>query len=166
MSELDLTSGDPKRAARIAQIRDEQEEGAAASRARRGTAKPKSESSSSSSKSKSTSSKGSTDAGLKGQLKDAFERLAEQRNSKGDEELGTALQEEAESMAQGLISATRALPFLRQPLLFLLGVLVPVLAFWRVGSILANRWADRREAVMREREMAAAGAAVAPQPTP
>lgn len=156
MAEIDLDRGDPSAAERIA---ERQSAGSDRSKRIRQTR--------SESTKKSTGSKRPTasDTSLKSELKGAFDRLAEQREAKGDDELATALKEEAESMAQGLVSLTRTVTFLRVPLLFLLGILVPVLAFWRVGSILLARFAERRARIVAEQELAAAGIESAP-PTP
>lgn len=147
-SELNLSHGDPDRAARI---QERQEAGSSRSKTRRGTSKSESGGKS------SGGSKGSTAArNIKSDLKDAFNRLGDLRLAKDDEELGTALKEEAESMAQGLVSATRALPFLQGPILFFLAILVPTLAFWRVGSILFGRAVERRARIEAERQAATA----------
>lgn len=48
---------------------------------------------------------------------------------------------------------TRVIPFLRRPLLVVLGIAIPVLAFWRVGGILMGRMLERRARILAERQM-------------
>lgn len=154
--ELDLEHGDPDAAERISQLGSER------SRARRAT-RSKGDSSSgsgTSSGSKSSSSKsggGKSDASLSSGLGDAFNRLAEQLESRGDDELADAIRKDAEAMTRGIMALTRAATVLRAPILLLVNIAVVFLAFWHVGSILVRRWADRRQRVMAEREAQAAG---------
>lgn len=163
MPEIDLENGDPDRAERIAKVRGDQEAGQARSRAARASSKSEKSDKPSATKAKSSST-GTTDANLKSRLRDAFVRLADQRETKDDTELSLALREEADAMAQGLVSLTRNITPLRFPLLFVLNFLEPVLAFWRVGGILLGRFATRRNLIEQEREMARADAVQASQP--
>lgn len=156
MSTLDLEQGDAERAERIA----EQQSAGQLRRQRRkveaeksGEKKPPA--------SKSTASR--TDSDLIGRLNDAFERLASGLESRGDEELSTAIREEKESMSRGLVSLTRSIKPLRRPLVFVISFLEPVIAFWRVGGILARRAIERRQARIHKREAAAASVDYAEQ---
>lgn len=141
--ELDLSQGDEARAERIAQIKGE---GESRQRSRRTSSK-------SSAKKKPVAS----DTSLAGQLSDAFDRLAEQRKTVGDDELADALTEGKDAMSNALVAMTRTVTFLRKPLLFFLSILMPILAFWKVGNILARRFAERRQQVMAQRQQAEAG---------
>lgn len=154
--ELDLERGDPSAAARIAA------EGSARSKRARSSKSDGDSGSSSGSRSgggSKTSGKG-TDASLANRLGEAFSRLADQLEARDDQELADAIRQDSRAMSQGLVSLTRAVTFLRLPLLLFLGFLEPILAFWHVGSILFGRWVARRQRVMQEREMAAAGVEV------
>lgn len=124
-------------------------------------------SSSSGGRSSSSGSKGSGDrenTGLASRLNTAFSKIADQMAVRGDEELATALREERSAMSQGLVSLTSTLTPLRWPLVVLLSLVEPFLAFWRVGRILFFRflnWRERRiiEAQQQQAEYEAAQAA-------
>lgn len=73
-----------------------------------------------------------------------FDRIVKARRDREDEELAAVIEEDAEAMAQGFLSITSNVPFLRMPLLMFLNVAEPVMAFNRVGRILAYRWMERR----------------------
>jgi hypothetical protein len=151
--ELDLINGDPERAERIA------ESGSARSRriraaAGKGPASSKSSNVSGGSGSGTTAKKPDTD--LVARFRSAFDKLAD-RLAERDEELSAAISEESEGMAKGLVSVTRTVPFLRAPLFILFGILEPILAFWRVGSIFVRRWLDHRDRVHAERALAQTG---------
>lgn len=96
------------------------------------------------------------DRELHSRLVDAFDQVVEWREARDDEELATAISEDKEKMAKGLVSLTHAVVPLRQPLLIFLGFVEPVMAFGRVGRILATRWVTRRQ--QQAEEMAAAQA--------
>ena len=60
-------------------------------------------------------------------------------------------------MSQGLVSLTATLTPLRLPLIVFMSLVEPVLAFWRVGRILALRllnWRERRIVAMQEQQAA------------
>jgi hypothetical protein len=122
--ELDLEKGDPSRAEQRRQRR------------REATSTPTGES-------KATTDK--LDKELHSRLVDAFDQVVEWREARDDEELATAISEDKEKMAKGLVSLTHAVVPLRQPLLIFLGFVEPVLAFGRVTRILATRWVARRQ---------------------
>jgi hypothetical protein len=90
----------------------------------------------------------------------AFIKLADQMLARGDEELAEALREERRPMAQGLVSLTATLTILRLPLVVVMSLIEPVLAFWRVGGLLFQRFL-----VWRERRILAAQRAQAEQQT-
>ena len=94
---------------------------------------------------------------LHSRLVDAFNQIVEWREAREDEELATAINEDKEKMAKGLVSLTHAVAPLRQPLLIFLGFVEPILAFGRVGRILATRWVARQQ----RRQQAAEELAVA-----
>jgi len=104
--------------------------------------------------SKTTSEK--LDRELHGRLTGALDQVVEWRQAREDEELATAIDEDKEKMAKGLVSLTHVVVPLRQPLLIFLGFVEPLLAFGRVGRILAGRWFERR--AQRAEEMAQAQA--------
>lgn len=72
-------------------------------------------------------------------------RITDRLEERGDHELATALQEDGDAMVGGLVELTRRFTALRTPLLLILGLVEPVLAFGRVGRILIRRAQWRRE---------------------
>lgn len=90
--------------------------------------------------------KGLSDAGLRKKLNDCLERIADTLEVREDEELSALIREDADVIAAGLVSLTRPFQVLRVPLLALVAVVEPALAFGRIGRILLGRWADRRAA--------------------
>jgi hypothetical protein len=72
-------------------------------------------------------------------------RIADRRTNAGDDELAGAIMEDGPIIAQGVADITAAVNPLRVPLLLLLGVIEPAIAFLRVGGILAGRIAGRRQ---------------------
>lgn len=153
MSELDLEHGDANAAERIAaagsarhsRVTRERKESGDSSGTTSGTKRSRGR------PSKAASTKASENS-LASQLVDAFGKLADQLQAREDDELATAIREEAEGMTVGLISATRIVPFFRKPLVLILGIAVPVLAFWRVGGILLRRELERRARKMQPQE--------------
>lgn len=92
---------------------------------------------------------------LRGRLSDCFDRIAESVRQRGDDELADLLADDAAIMAQGLVSLTRPFRALRTPLLALVAIVEPALAFGRVVRLLAGRWADRRARAAEAAAMAA-----------
>lgn len=81
---------------------------------------------------------------LKDRLVRTFTRASQALDNRGDEELATAIEEDTEIMSDSLVSiAKTAVPF-RKFLTTILGVVEPLLAFARVGSILIRRLLTRR----------------------
>jgi hypothetical protein len=79
-----------------------------------------------------------------------FDRIAQWRESREDEELASAVREDTEMMVSGVVSLTGSFPFLRTPLIMLLSILEPLLAFGRVVRILVGRWMARRQAQVEQ----------------
>ena len=84
------------------------------------------------------------DAEVRERLGNVFERLAEWRESRGDEELAAIIREDARSMTAGFVSLTRNLPVVRAVVLNVLAFLEPVLAFGRLVRVVVGRWQVRR----------------------
>lgn len=153
--ELDLEKGDPERADRIEGKTTTAKKPMAQQRAAgRPTAREK--------------AKQQEDTEVKSRLVRVFNRIADMLERKGDEELAEAIADTAEDMTQGFVSLTRNVTFLRGPLLMLLNLVEPTLAFWKVGGILFGRWYSRRvmsaEEVQRIHDENAAFAASHAQP--
>jgi len=104
--------------------------------------------------SKTTSEK--LDRELHSRIVTSFERVVEWREARDDQELATAIDEDKDKMATGLVSLTHTVAPLRQPLVTFLGFVEPLLAFGRVGRILVTRWVTRRQ--QRAQDLAAAQA--------
>jgi hypothetical protein len=94
----------------------------------------------------------SEDAEVEGQLSQAWERVAEWREARDDDELSEAIREDADVMTKGFVSLTSNFKPLRRPLIIFLNVILPLFAFARVGRILLTRWVERRERRIAERE--------------
>lgn len=107
-----------------------------------GTKKPP-PSSSRSSRS-SNAKKSSTDNDLKSRLHTVFDRIADAAEARGDSELAEVLREDRDVMATGLVSLTRPLAALRTPLLAVLAIIEPVMAFSRIGRLAFGRVLVRR----------------------
>jgi hypothetical protein len=95
------------------------------------------------------------DADVRGKLESVFERLAEWREGRGDIELAEIIREDAAAMTGGLVALTRPLEWLRGPLVFVLAIVEPALAFGRILRVVAGRWAERRARIAYERELEA-----------
>lgn len=143
-TEIDLEKGDPRYA---------EESPAAARRARRKGASEEKAKSSSSSSSRATSSD-KLDNEIRNRLERAFDRIAEWREARGDQELADIIREDASAMAQGGVAATRGVPALRGPVIMFLNLLEPILAFNRVGRTLLVRLMYRRQLRAQEQEQA------------
>jgi hypothetical protein len=90
------------------------------------------------------------------QVARTFDRIVKALEDREDEELATVIEEDKDAMSRGIVSLTRNVKQLRKPLIVVLNLIEPLLAFGRVGRILLLRFAERRARVMAEREMAAA----------
>lgn len=87
---------------------------------------------------------GPSDADLKTRLGGVFDRLAESASVRGDDELAEVIREDGPTMVNALVSMTRPFKALRAPLVLLLGVAEPVIAFQRVARIVISRVMFRR----------------------
>lgn len=146
MSTINLETGEPE------------EDESPSQRRRRARRSGSSSDSSTSSGRSSSSSKASEreNTSVAGRLNTAFTKLADQMAARGDDELAEALREERSAMSQGLVSLTSSIPFLRIPLVILLSLLEPVLAFARVGRILFYRFLTWRQRRIEEAQAAQA----------
>lgn len=97
---------------------------------------------------------------LRGQLDRTLERLAEALEGRDDDELATAIREDAKAIASGLIGLTRQLAPARRILIVAVALAEPALAFGRIGRILLGRLAARQQ----RRAEAQAASDVAPAP--
>src|SRR6266498_147990 len=82
---------------------------------------------------------------LKERLTTVFTRIADAADARGDMELAEVVRDDKEIMATGLVSLTRPFMLLRTPLLLLLAVVEPVMAFGRIGRLTLERVLIRRE---------------------
>lgn len=120
--------------------------------------------SASSSKSRPSRSAAKQEADLRERLVECFDRIAGALRTRGDEELAELIDEDAEVMAVGLVSMTRPLQVLRAPLLVVVAVVEPLLAFGRIGRVLLVRFAERRAIAQMQAEAAQQDADGEPQP--
>lgn len=91
---------------------------------------------------------------LKSRLSACFDRISEALTERGDEELAELVRDDGPVMAQGLVSLTRPFRALRTPLLALVAIIEPLLAFGRVLRLLGERWQARRYARAAAQEQA------------
>jgi hypothetical protein len=146
MEDLDLETGDEARAEASPAERRRLAREAAEGKVRSGeTGKPKTAS-------KSQAAVKREDGELRGKLDRALDRIAKTLEARGDHELAEVIREDGEQIAQGLMSLTNGVKFLRGPLVFLLNVVEPVLAFGRITRILYHRWQDRAARRQWERD--------------
>lgn len=94
----------------------------------------------------------SEDRDLRGRITSILNRIAEAAEARGDEELAEVLREDTAVMATGLVSLTRPFRALRGPIVLLLGIVEPVMAFSRFGRLMVYRMMDRRAEKVAERE--------------
>lgn len=144
--ELDLEAGDPSEAERILN------EGQVASRSRR-QSRAKS--------GKSTPRKAATEAednSLRGDAREMFDDFAKAVERR-DPELAEILQRRGEAMAQGLVSLSRKVKFLRSPLVLFIAFFQPTLAFWELGSYGISKYINWRQSKVAEGDYNQAGVA-------
>lgn len=91
---------------------------------------------------------------LRTRLTECFERISLALEAREDDELADIFREDADVMANGLVFMTRPVAILRLPLLFLVAVVEPALAFGRILRVLAGRFAERRAGVALARQEA------------
>lgn len=99
------------------------------------------------------------DRDLKNRLTACFERVADALDTRGDEELADLVRADTDIMSNGLVSLTRPLQALRTPLVLVISVIEPALAFGRILRVLAGRMAERRMMNAAAQEEAAREAA-------
>lgn len=129
--------------------------------ARKGAAEAKQQAKKPSSRARSSSSGLETE--ISSRLHRVGNRIAEMLSTRGDDELAQAIRDDTDAMSQGLVSLTSNVKFLRGPLLMVLNLIEPSLAFGRVGRILYVRFVNRQARIASEREQAAQETA---QPSP
>lgn len=138
MAEIDLEKGDPTRA---------DEDTPAGRRRRRRTE----------STTGSARTEKAAESEIRAGLERAFDGLAKSRYAREDAELGDAISEEANAMTEGIVTLTDGVPFLRNPIVIALHVIITLLAFGRVTRILIERAQDRRRAAREAAEAEQAG---------
>lgn len=133
MPDLDLEKGDPARA--------DEDTPAGRRRARRGE-----------SAAGSARAERAAESEIRVGLEKAFDGLAKSRYAKDDDELGNAITEESPAMTEGIVTLTDAIPFVRNPIIIGLHLIIVLLAFGRVGGILFDRARQRRAERQQEAE--------------
>jgi hypothetical protein len=107
--------------------------------------KAKAKSSSSSRRgTRSTTKKSVNESDLKSRLTTVMGRIADAAEARGDDELAGTIRDDMDIMATGLVSLTRPLTALRTPLLLLLAIIEPVMAFSRIVRLMLGRAMTRR----------------------
>jgi len=106
------------------------------------------------------------DSEVSARLERTFDRIIDALEQRDDEELATVMSEDKEAMSRGIVSLTKSVKPLRNPLIMVLNLVEPILAFGRVARILFLRFAERRARVMAEREAEAARAPRVPTMEP
>lgn len=93
---------------------------------------------------KRTSRPRPSDGQLSDRLAGMLERLTTTLRERGDDELAEAVERDGAVMANALVNITKPVKWLRIPLIAIIGIVEPGLAFGRTGRIVASRWAARR----------------------
>jgi hypothetical protein len=97
-----------------------------------------------SSSSSSRTRKPASETDLRSRLTIVFGRIADAADARGDSELATVVREDMDVMATGLVSLTRPFTALRTPLLLVLAIVEPVMAFSRIARLMLGRIVVRR----------------------
>lgn len=84
------------------------------------------------------------DRDLRSRLSGIFDRIAESAEARGDSELAEVIREDTRVMATGLVSLTRPFKLLRAPVVMLLGIVEPVMAFSRITRLILDRLLEQR----------------------
>lgn len=92
------------------------------------------------------------DRDLKSRLAACFTRIADAAENRGDMELAEIIREDTDVMAGGLVSLTRPIRALRTPIVLVLGIVEPVMAFSRVTRVMVGRLLDHRAERRADRE--------------
>lgn len=82
-----------------------------------------------------------SESDLRDRVATVLGRLADLIESRGDDELAETMREDVGVMATGIVSFTR--PF-RAPLMFVLAIAEPAIAFGRIGILMIGRMFQRR----------------------
>lgn len=93
-----------------------------------------------------------TEADLKGRLAACIDRIAAAAEVREDEELAEILHEDRDIIVNGLVSLTRPFRALRAPLVVLLAIIEPVMAFTRIGRLMLERVMTRKTRVTRSED--------------
>ena len=134
--ELDLEHGDPERAEEVAE-KTERKFGRAS--VKKGNTSPRRPSGT-----KRPTAADRVENGLFERCVAVFDRIANTLEARNDDELANAIREDKGAMSTGLVSLTRNVKPLRSPLIIILNLVEPALAFGRVGRILIMRVQIRR----------------------
>ncbi len=153
MTEIDLTKGDPLELEKLM--------GSKSGGSTRSSTTSKTSASASAKTKPAQTKNDAEDAPLKVKLTEQLNDLAEAVEN-SDPILSDILTRRAEQMAQGLVSLTRVVPFLRMPLVFALNFLQPLLAFFELIRHLAGRWSYSRAIKRARREAEARGVVTVP----
>lgn len=146
--DLDLEEGDEERANQTpAERRRIAREMADEGKASRTTRKSKT---STSTRTSATAAK--EDAEVTSRLARALDRVVKALEARGDEELASIIREDGDAIQQGIVSLTQNVKVLRRPLIFLLNLVEPALAFGRIGRVLFGRWNERAQRKNWERQ--------------
>ena len=81
---------------------------------------------------------------LEAQMNRVLDRWAEQRESRGDDELAGAIREDGRAITNTVVAALRPFVAIARALTGLLAIVDGLLAFGRVGGILVRRYYERR----------------------
>jgi len=95
-----------------------------------------------------------------------IDRLIERQEGRGDLELAGILREDGEMMANTTADAVKVVPQLAAPLLLILGLIEPFLAFGRLAGLFRHRLLERRERAAEAAAQEIVEEELAQQPTP
>lgn len=94
----------------------------------------------------STAKRKATDTDLRTRLLNVIDRIIRAADARGDDELADTLKEDRDIIAQGIVSFTSgALAVFRIPILIVLAIVEPIMAFSRIGMLLFARLLGARE---------------------
>jgi hypothetical protein len=98
---------------------------------------------------------------LRTRMERTLDRLIEWRQGRGDDDLVKVLKEDGPAMIGGVIAALRPVRQLEKPVVLMLTIAEPLLAFGRLFKVLGSRVAARRAVRAEEWEQEQAAAAEA-----
>lgn len=90
-------------------------------------------------------------ADIKERLYAVFSRLADSLEGRGDAELAGMIREDSRAMVEGLASLVKRAPGFAGPIMGVLSVLEPLIAFGRILRLLGRRLGERRASRLEER---------------